>query len=75
MRPAIADVMHNTSGPTVRVNGHCEGELVTQLRLVVANSRPRWKCEVELDVCCRDFIKLNTREVCQLCKVAAIVRR
>lgn len=38
MRPAIAGVMHDTSGLTVRVNGHGQGELITPLLLVVVNS-------------------------------------
>lgn len=44
--------MDNTSGPTVRI-GHGQGELVTPLQLIVASPRPRSRCEVERDVCCR----------------------
>lgn len=75
MRPAIAGVMHDTSGPAVRVNGHGQGELITPLRLIVAGPGPGWRCEVERNACRRDFLKPDTREVCQLYKKAAIARQ
>lgn len=68
MRAAIAGVMHDTSGPAFRVNAHGQGELIAPLRLGVADPGPRWRCEVERDVCRRDFLKSDTRAVCQLCK-------
>ena len=72
MRPAITGVMHYNSGLTVRVNGHSQGELITPVLLVVVHSGPRSRCEVERDSCCRDFFKSDIREVCHLCKEAAI---
>jgi hypothetical protein len=64
MRPTITGVFHDTSGPTIRNNDHGQGELITLLWLVGANSRPRWRFEVERDSCRRNFLKSDTRQVC-----------